>query len=158
MTKEIPLTQGKVAIIDDEDYERVNRLKWWAHLEKGRNREVFYAWSKINRKTVKMHRFLTNAPDEMEVDHWNGDGLDNRRVNLRVCTKTQNQHNRGRTVRNKSGYKGVHWHKPTKKWMAQIQVSGKKMNLGYFHDIIEAALAYDAAAREFHGEFSVTNF
>jgi hypothetical protein len=105
-----------------------------------------------------MHRQILGAPPGQQVDHINGDTLDNRRVNLRLATHGQNQHNRGKYRNNKSGYKGVSWDKAAGKWRAQIKFNNKKYNLGRYHDPIEAALAYDAAAIRLHGAFARLNF
>jgi hypothetical protein len=104
-----------------------------------------------------MHRFLIGEAG-LYVDHRNGDGLDNRRANLRSATNSQNQANRGKSKRNKSGFKGVYFHKPAQKFLASIQFEGKLRHLGLFADPIEAAKAYDAAALEYFGQFAKTNF
>ena len=106
-----------------------------------------------------MHREILGITDpKINVDHLDGDGLNNQRSNLRVCTDSQNGANRGKQKNNKSGYKGVHWNKKTKKWAAQIQYHKKVLNLGYYSDIIEAAKAYDKKALELFGEFARLNF
>jgi hypothetical protein len=106
-----------------------------------------------------MHRQIANPPDGKEVDHINGVTLDNRRENLRVCSHSQNMHNRRlRQKNNKSGYKGVHWLARTKRWVAEIRVNGKSRHLGYFTEKTDAARAYDTAAAECFGEFAHLNF
>lgn len=155
MTKEIPLTQGKVAIVDDHQYERVSQFKWNAQRKKGGK---WYAGGHVNGVKVYLHRFLTNAPAGMEVDHKNGNGLDCTDNNMRICTRTQNTHNSKKRSDNTSGYIGVSWSGNRKKWVAQIQVNNKSKWLGYFKNVIDAALTYDAAVRELHGDFAKPNF
>ena len=103
------------------------------------------------------HRVILGAPKGMMVDHINGDTLDNRRANLRLCSRTQNNWNRRMDRTNRSGFKGVSWCRQTKRWKAQISVSGHKRGLGYFEDKLDAARAYDAAANEDHPGFALTN-
>lgn len=109
------------------------------------------------RRTIYMHRAIMGAQRGNDIDHINRNGLDNRRVNLRVCTCAQNQCNRGPQVNNKSGYKGVSWKKDKSKWNALIYVGGKKIHLGYYDDLDDAAIAYNRAAIEKHGEFAWLN-
>lgn len=153
MTKQIPLTQGKVAIVDDDMYEFLSQWKW----RSAKDKNTWYAVRSIARKTIGMHRVITNASPGQLVDHWNGDGLYNVRQNLRVCTDGQNRANRRIQKNNKSGFKGVCWSKDKKKFHAYI-TSGNIIHLGYFNDPEAAARAYDAKARELHGEFARTNF
>jgi hypothetical protein len=159
--KTIPLTQGKVAFVDDEDFERVNQFKWSARWsQNGR----WYALrnvhpSKDRRAIQSMHRFIMGLEygDPREVDHKDRiNTLDNRKSNLRV-TLDQNSQNRGIPITNKSGVKGVHWDEQREKWVAYIGSNGKRFNLGRFPTSELAAQAYDAAAKEIHGEFACTN-
>jgi len=155
MAKEIPLTQGKVAIVDDEDFERLSQYKWCYAT-------VGYAvrFEQVNgkRRGVFMHRQIMQPPKDLEVDHINGDKLDNRRSNLRIVTRQQNRFNERPRKGTSSKYKGVSWYKQTRRWEAYIKINGKKKRIGYFNDEIEAALAYDRAARELFGEYAKTNF
>lgn len=155
MTKSIPLTQGKFALVDDEDYEKINKYKW-CYLGNG------YACRTLwpSRKMVLMHREIANTPDGMFTDHINGDGLDNRRSNLRICTQAENTRNQRLSALSTSGYKGVHrWKRGvTKKWSAHIQINKKQMTIGYYATAEEAAHAYDEAAIKHHGEFAKLNF
>ena len=154
-TKELQLTQKKIAIIDEADFDRCFEHRWC--LSKG------YAASTINKKQIRLHRFLLNVNDPLiEVDHINGNPLDNRRCNLRQATKRQNRANTGKRKNNTSGYKGVHYTKRRshlfKPWAAYLGTLGKNRFLGYFESAIEAAKAYDKAAFEMHGEFARLNF
>lgn len=123
--KEIPLTQGYVTIVDQADYEWLNQWKW--HVTKSRKHIYAARWRTpvTNPKEIqKMHRLIMGNPEGLEVDHIDGNGLNNTRANLRICTRTQNQWNR-RIIRGISKYNGVCWKKDANKWMAQIQVSKK---------------------------------
>ena len=153
--KEIPLTQGKIVLVDEEDFKYLNQFKWHAvkDLKTGR----FYAVKNIkkNGKWIKiyMHQEIMKTPRGMETDHINRNSLDNRKDNIRICTCSQNQMNRGKQNNNTSGYKGVFWHKRVEKWMAQIRVNRKQIYLGYFNTKKDAALAYTGAAKQYFGEF-----
>ena len=157
MTKEIPLTRGMVALVDDEDYERVNKLSWYLGPSiKGRH----YARSTVRgtkSEILYMHRFVTFAKNGQVVDHANGDTLDNRKINLRICNQSQNMGNSKRHKRNKSGFKGVYLEKRTGKYVSSIKCN-KKFWIGSFDTAEKAARAYDAKARELFGEFARCNF
>lgn len=154
-TRLIPLTQGKFAIADADDYEDLNKYKWCV-LKSHNNK--FYAVRRKNNKTIIMHRQIMNAPAGLVVDHIDGNSLNNRKSNLRICTQAQNIHN-SRPRRNRSSkYKGVFWDKVNKKWSASIRKGDKRIYLGGFDDEIEAALAYDRKAEELFGEFAYLNF
>ena len=153
MTKSIPLTQGKYALVDDDDYEWLNQWKWCLG-SRG------YAVRSVHNphKTILMHREITLTPPGMDTDHINGIRVDNRKCNLRICTQTQNKLNVRIHKDNISGYKGVSWHKRTKKWRARITKEHKIINLGLFENKENAAHAYDSAAKELFGDFANTNF
>jgi hypothetical protein len=158
MAKEIQLTQGKVAIVDDDLFEYLNQWKWCACKISNR----FYAIRsyRLNSKKIfiYMHRLITNNNDsKMHTDHKNNNPLDNRIENLRICTNSQNQMNTKVQINNTSGFKGVTWNKIVKKWVAQIKLNNKLINLGYYIDPIDAARAYNAAALKYHGEFAHLN-
>ncbi len=149
----IPLTRGKFAVVDAEDYPALSKYTWFAE---GTD-ENCYAVRKENGKSIKMHRQIMNAPDHLVVDHVDHNGHNNRQGNLRVCTFAQNCRNLRASRHKTSKYKGVHWHKANKKWAAQITCDHKTHHLGYFHDEIEAAKAYDRAAVELFAEFASLN-
>ncbi len=158
--REIPLTQGKVALVDDEDYERVAQFNWHAV----KHREIWYAQRNLispktgRRTTQHMQRFILDTCTAPHIDHRDCDGLNNQRYNFRPCTHAQNFRNRGAQRNNTSGYKGVTWSAIKNRWLAAIQVDSTKMHLGNFRDPVEAARAYDAAAAQHFGEFAVLNF
>jgi hypothetical protein len=154
--RKIELTQGKSTIIDDEAYELVSRYKCYVQW----NGRYWYAATRVNGEQIYLHRLLTNAQPNEDVDHRNHDTLDNRRENLRVCTRTENLGNqRIRTHEHKtSRYKGVHFQWNRKKcWVARIYYDSKTYYLGHFMTEEEAALAYNEKARELYGEFAHLN-
>lgn len=156
--KLIPLTQGKFAMVDDEDYPALSQFTWQA--KKGG--KTFYAGRKItvSFKTcrhVTMHRELLGIAGD--VDHRDENGLNNQRYNLRPATRQQNGANRRKFVSSSSSkFKGVCWHIRRKKWTAQIRLNYKLKYLGIFESEIDAARAYDTAAREYFGSFGKFNF
>ncbi len=156
--REIQLSQGKVALVDDEDFEDLAQYRWNVAKRKKALYVVRHSQLDTGKRTMLyMHRQLLEAPKGLECDHINGNGLDNRRANLRLCTHAQNQYNR-KSRGGSSRYKGVFLFKAPNTWQAFIDASHKRSHLGYFRNEIEAALAYDAAARELHGEFAWLNF
>jgi hypothetical protein len=162
--KEIELTQGKCALVDDEDYERLSAFKWYAARDRrNEGKSTWYAATKLPRglgggqTTLKMHRFLMDAPPGMDVDHKDHNGLNNRRNNLRLCTRRQNSQNRVKQANSASWYKGVSWRKDRAKWHALIRVEGRLLHLGYYASEEDAGRAYDQAAVEHFGEFAHTN-
>ena len=154
MTKEVPLTQGKLALVDDEDYSRIMIYKWCA--VKGRN--AWYAKRRDGKNILYLHRIILDAKPGEECDHINGDGLDNRKSNLRIVTHQQNQHNQRKLNPRSSKYKGVCKRKDRRGWDAYIQVNYEQIHLGTFDSEEEAAKAYDAKAVEFYGEYARINF
>ena len=149
--RRIPLTQGKYAIVDPDDYVWLSKYRWYA----ARAGNTYYAirgqWSKIQRRrlTISMHRLIIDVPDDMFVDHINHNGLDNRKANLRPATPADNaRHARYPKINTSSKYRGVWYNKQTKKWRASIRVNRKRKHLGYFHNEIDAAHAYDEAAKK----------
>lgn len=142
----IPLTKGSVAIVDDEDFEELNKYNWYC--------SGGYAVRGCPRKK-HMSRIVSNAPEGFEVDHINHDKLDNRKKNLRICTTQQNRWNRIAYRCNTSGYKGVY--KEGNKWSAKIRYNNVLMNIGFFSIKEEAAKAYNKKAQELFGNFAYIN-
>jgi hypothetical protein len=158
MAKEIQLTQGKVAIVDDEDFDFLNQFNWQAN----KNGNTFYVnrnfrISNNKQGKIYMHRLILNAKKEYVIDHIDGDALNNQKNNLRICTHAENMRNSQIPINNTSGYKGVSYNKRYKKWEAHISFNNKLLNLGSFIDPIDAARAYNAAAIKYHGEFAHIN-
>ena len=153
-TIEIPLTQGQVAIIDREDWEKVKGYNWCARYDK--KMRGYYASTTISvngrRRTIQLHRIIENAPKGIFVDHVNHNTLDNRKSNLRLCNHSQNQCNRIKPNNNTSGFKGVY--KFGTKWMAIITYNKERRYLGLFITPEDAHAAYCQAALKLHGEFA----
>ena len=158
--RRIPLTRGKYAIVDPEDYYTHAGYKW--HVQEGTR--TLYAVRQIclgKRKTkaIHMHREILNAPDGIYVDHINRNGLDNRKANLRLATRRQNARNTPKTNKTTSSkYKGVSLRTRQGKWSATIFADGRNTHLGHFESQIDAAKAYDKAAKKYYGQFAVLNF
>ena len=148
--KEIQLTQGKVAIVDDDDFERVNQYKW-CYDGQG------YATGSVDGKQERMHRFILKAKHGQHIDHISMDGLDNRRRNIRICNNSQNHANTRLRSDNTTGYKGVSFIKRDNIFQAKIEVNGHHMNLGSFTNPIDAAVKYNEAALKYFGEFARLN-
>lgn len=154
----IPLSKGYVAIVDDEDYGDLARYRWYA-LEAPHN--VYgLRFERIDgkRRGVLMHRQITGAVKGQDVDHADRDGLNNRRSNLRLCSRPQNRANSIVSAGKSSRYKGVAWHKNQGCWHVRISVGGKVRHLGTFSDEERAARAYDDASAVAWGEFARPNF
>lgn len=149
--KEIPLTQGYISLVDDEDYPQLIVHRWqYLH---------GYAVRGYRDQKIYMHRVVLNAPKGLRVDHINRNPLDNRKTNLRLATVQENSRNiSGYPLKRKSQYKGVTWHKQVQKWQAQIKTGKEQIYLGLFASESDAARAYDAMARELFGEFAYLNF
>jgi hypothetical protein len=158
MVKEIPLTRGMVALVDDEDHDLVTAFKWHTMVATcGHRWYAVRSWRSPRPGTEYMHRMLLAAERGLDVDHINGNGLDNRRVNLRLATRRQNNWNQ-RSFVGTSRYKGVHWATRDFVWTAHIKYDGRNRHLGNFKVEEEAAMAYDAAAKIHFGEFARLNF
>ena len=154
----LPLSRGKFAKIDADDYIWLAQFKWHCHYAGHTYYAVRTQWQGNRSKKIMMHRVVAETPKHLVCDHVNRDGLDNRSSNLRNCTRAQNNLNRGSERGSTSKYKGVYRHKRMDKWVATIKGGGRRRHLGYFADEVEAARTYDAAAREHHGEYAVLNF
>ncbi len=156
--KKILLTHNLSAIVDDKDYKFLSKYKWYARIR--HDKKTAYAvraiYSNGKQKILRMHCILLN---NIYVDHINGDGLDNRRKNLRIATHQQNMCNcKRKKSSNSSKYRGVYFKKNKNRWSAQIGFKNEKIHIGYFSTEIEAGLAYDEVARKLHKDFAVTNF
>ncbi len=153
--KQIELTRGLFALVDAEDYDHLMKTKWYAH---GGKCGKFYATAKIGGKAIRLHNLLARPPCDMEVDHINGNSLDNRKKNLRICTRAQNGANtiRKRSANSLCKYRGTNIN-PRGRFQAQINVKGKKISLGTFDLEVDAAKAYNAAAQKYFGEFARLN-
>lgn len=161
MTREIPLTAGKIALVDDEDFESLLGFTWHA-VRSSQKIENWYA-----RRTEKgengkpvhiyMHRVILSASKDQECDHRDHDGLNNRRSNLRLCSRALNCANIRRAPA-ASGYRGVYYQKKDRRWQAQATVNNKTVNLGTFSDPSDAAKARDAYVAGLYGDFAILNF
>lgn len=150
----VPLTRGRVAVIDAADASLVGAFNWFAWPFSGKVYAVRGETKNGKRSQVLMHRVIMGTPDGMDTDHRDGDGLNNRRSNLRIATRSQNMHNKKMQGNNTSGYKGVHWHKGRRMWQANIKLNDKRKYLGSFNTREEASAAYWAAAQEMHLDFA----
>lgn len=146
--REIQLTRGKVALVDDEDFELVSKYKWKYLHNKGRN--TGYAQ---HSELGLMHRFLLQPPRELLIDHVDKDGLNNSRGNLRLATRSQNAMNRGKQRDNTSGYKGAYWDKRRGTWFSVTKINQKTIRIGDFPTALAAHEAYVRVCRALHGEF-----
>lgn len=151
--KRIPLSNGDYAIVDNRDLSTVAPFRWYG-VSSPQSRTL-YANATIGGRTVKMHRLILGT--NLHVDHKNGDGLDNRRRNLRPATHSQNMKNQRLRLDNSSGFKGVYFNRPTCKWGAQIWSDGKHYWLGLHITRELAARAYNRAAKKLHGKFARLN-
>lgn len=148
----VPLTQRALAVIDAADAELVGRHNWYLHKAGKRRYAARSCVLDGVRFLIYLHQEIALPGDGLDVDHRDGDGLNNRRANLREATRQQNMANRSTHAGNASGYKGVWRH--GRKFRASIQLNGKTVHLGGFDTAAEAALAYADAARQAHGEFA----
>lgn len=154
MIRKIKLVLGEFTILDNEDYEKLSLFSWF--LDKGYAKRVAV---KGKDKKVSMHREIMNAPKGFDVDHINFNKLDNRKINLRICSREQNNKHREKYKNNTTGYKGIKFRKDliSKPFVARITVDGKEVHLGYFKNKKEAAFAYNLAAIKYFKEFAHLN-
>ena len=148
MIKKIKLTQGKFAIVDEDDYERINKYKWGYLKTKDGNIYAQRGHRLNDNRTLYMHRFIMGEPKGKYVDHINRNGLDNRKVNLRISNNHLNQYNRKLNKNNTSGYNGVYWSKKTKRWISQMMIYWKMIRIGSFdskEDAYKARLLFQRA-------------
>lgn len=155
--KYIQLTKGKKTIVDDKLFNYLNQWKWHVRVCKGKYYAIRVPYELAGRrKGIYLHRLIMNISHDFHIDHINANTLDNRTINLRQCTRTENNRNSKISKNNSSGYKGVSWNKGNKKWRAYIAAE-KQIHLGFFVKKEEAAKAYNQAARKYHGEFASIN-
>jgi hypothetical protein len=152
----ITLTKGYTAIIDAADVPLVEGCNWFAFVKPRSVYAVRSDYSTGKLLAIRMHRVIMGDPEGLEIDHRDGDGLNNRRDNLREATNAQNNHNQRIRSDNTSGYKGVSWYGPSGKWLAYIKVNGKQRHLGYHATPEQASAAYAKASAKLHGEFGRT--
>ena len=137
-------------MVDDEDYNYLSQFNWQV------DKHNVVRFHNKNGSSL-IHRLIMKPPDDMEIDHIDGNRLNNQKSNLRLANSSQNKCNRGARKDNKSGYKGVSWHKQRNKWTARIKHDGKYLHLGLHEDIKEAVLAYNNASKKYHKEFAFIN-
>jgi hypothetical protein len=160
--RRILLSRGKYALVDPDDYGWLSKYNWHVVGDKG----SFYAARNTGQRqgqkriVVKMHREVLRVPDGMFVDHINHNGLDNRRANLRPATQAQNARNRRKRYESNfhSKYKGLTWYKSQKQWAVRVMVNRESKFIGYFDNELDAARAYDQAAKKYHREYASLNF
>jgi hypothetical protein len=155
MHREIPIGQGRVTLVDQIDFEQLGHHEWFLS-------KTGYVVGRVphNRTyaLIYLHRLILDAPAGQQVDHINGDPLDNRRKNLRLATPQQNGQNRRVSLLSETRLKGVGWHKDRRKYHARIQLQGIRVHLGFFTDVEVAAMMYDAAARALFGPYALCNY
>lgn len=160
--KKIPLTKGKFALVDNEDYEQLMSMGKWHIGSNGYAQKTVYIGTKNGKRSttsILMHRVILGMSDPTEQgDHADGNRLNNTRINLRKCSAIENLRNVGVRKCNTSGFKGVEWHKHAKKWGVRIRTcKGARKHIGLFTCPVEAAKAYNEAAIKYHGEFAKLN-
>jgi hypothetical protein len=164
MAKEIELTKGYVAIVDDKNFEKLNAIKWCA-CEDGNNVYALHSFKNDEtgkREVISMHRFIMGVPKKIKIDHVDGNGLNNLEENLRHCTNAENAHNmKIERKNNTTGFKGVSYYPANNSinpYSAHIGYRGKLIHLGYYTTVQQAARAYDRKAKELFGEFAALNY
>ncbi len=154
--KMIPLTRGQFALVDDEDFDWLSKYKWNLNSQGYAMTGIYCPGYAAYKGSIgrQMHRIILNVLPGFEIDHINGNTLDNRRANLRLCNRNQNARNRGVSRNNTSGFKGVTWREDRKRWVATIGFEKRKRTLGYFKDIKQAVEAYKNAEAKLFGDFA----
>lgn len=163
--KIIKLTRNKEALVDDQDFDYLNKFNWHSSCRIRGGRKIFYAARKFRKQNglwsnLYMHKeLMKDVPNKVQIDHKDGNTLNNQKENLRLASHGQNLHNRGKQKNNTSGYKGVFYVKITKspRWLAQIIFNGEQIYLGRFKSPVEAAKAYNIGAIKYHGKFASLN-
>jgi hypothetical protein len=143
----------RVAIVSDEDFKYLNQWEWLCQ----KNGNTFYVHRYENKKRILIHRIIMNAKPNQKIDHRFGNGLDNRRSKLRICTSQQNSFNSKSHLDSTSKFRGVCWDDVNKKWVAQISIKGKPTKIGRFLKEKDAAIAFNKAAKKHHGKFANLN-
>jgi hypothetical protein len=155
--RRLSLSQGLYTLVDAEEYDFLSQFPCHTHFSESNKPYACAATAEYKR--VRLHKIILNLKYRQTADHINGDTLDNRRSNLRICTSKQNRWNRKKNRNNTSGYRGVYWHKRNKKWTTIICIEGVNKRLGQYNTAIEAAIAYDdAAIKHRDEEFRRLNF
>lgn len=157
MISSIALSQSACAIVDSDMREELGKYKWYLAKDKCTSYAIRSVTVRGKRTVISMHRQIMGNPRGKEVDHINGNGLDNRESNLRVCSRSQNARNRSHNRNSFSQLRGVGWHKKSMKWQAYIKVDGKSIHLGLFETKNEAAKAFNVACKKHFKEFSRLN-
>ena len=144
-------------LIDKNELWRLRKYKYYPK-DRGEGRMYFWRHVKENGKetTIMLHREILNCPKGRQVDHINGNTLDNRKENLRICTNAENRRNCKLSKNSTTGFKGVHWHSGMKKYQARIAVNGRRYSLGFYETAKEAYLEYCINAIKYHGKFART--
>lgn len=155
-SKAIPLTQGKFAIVDKDDYGFLMHWKWCFNAQGYASRSQHVTGTR-KPQIILMHRLILQTPEGIATDHANQNKLDNRRCNLRFCNNSKNAMNRDGRKNKTSKYKGVCWHKENKRWRVTINANKHQIYVGNYLLEIDAALAWNEAAKKYHGEFAVLN-
>lgn len=160
MSKTIELTNGAKAIVDNDDYSKYVATTWNQDRRGYARRNTYIGGgrAKPKYKTILLHRLIADAPSHMQVDHINGNPLDNRKSNLRLCTQAENCRNAAKRKNSRtSRYKGVCWDSESRKWLVQIQVNEHQTKIGRFHSETVAAESYNKAAKKYYGQFARLN-
>lgn len=160
LSKKSNKNKGKYfAMVDDEDFERVNKISWAAHKHKNTYYAVrnYHVKSTLSSQTILMHRFILNPQKGQDVDHIDRNGLNNQRKNIRPCTRSENMFNRKKRNNVSSSYKGVCFDSKRNKWTAELTVNKKRYRIGRFKTEENAAIAYNIFAEKHHGEFALLN-